>query len=205
MTVHVAVAAASLALVASAASTSDAAAPAIHASAAGDCAGVVVIVEYAELGGADRVACAKAGGSAAEMFDEVGVVLEYQPGMQDFVCTVDGLPADRDCTGSNAYWSLWWSDGTTEWVYATLGVTSLEVDEGYVAFAWHQGAGEAEPPSLDVGDRPTASASTTEERHVEPSDEDDPGGGRATLLGLGGAVLVVGAAALVSLLRRRRS
>jgi hypothetical protein len=173
-------------------------APARSAAAAG-CDGVRVVVDYNELGGADRTACA-APGTAAEVFDAAGFALEFVPQQPGFVCRVTGLPESGPCFDGDAYWSLWWSDGDAEWTYATLGVTALEVPAGgLVGFAWHEGDGDAAPPDAhSVGTAAGDDASGV----PEPA-TDDEGGVPGWTLGL--VALVVLAAAAVPLLRRRRA
>lgn len=211
MIVRRALAAAGLVLAVAAASAPGPAAAA-PANAAAPCDGVTVIVDSGDLGGRDVVECAPAGGSAAELFAAVGVTVEFQPGMQDFVCTLDGEPADRDCTGADAYWSLWWSDGETDWAYATLGASSLDLDQGgYVAFVWHEGDGRAEAPAYELGGTGGTAAES-------PPPADEGGGASAagtsgapsgegssfpTWIAVGIAVLVIGAAGAVPILRRR--
>lgn len=123
-------------------------APAGAASGCSGTAGTIVVVDFNQLGsgGSDIVkGCAPSADSAATAFGQAGFDLTYSPapGMQGYVCTVEARPADRDCTGADSYWSLWWSDGKGgPWVYSSLGVTSLDAPKGgYVAFSWHEGAG----------------------------------------------------------------
>ncbi|WP_141012784.1 hypothetical protein [Nocardioides sambongensis] len=114
------------------------------------CDGVAVLVDAGGLGGADTVACVAETGAAAA-FDAAGVGLEFLPQQPGFVCRVAGRPAEGPCFDGDAYWSLWWSDGSHGWTYATLGVTALEIPAGgAVAFAWHQGEGSASAPDLAV-------------------------------------------------------
>lgn len=123
-------------------------APAAADPSAAACDGVRVVVDYNELGGGTRTDCVPPG-TAGEAFDEAGFTLGYVPQLQDFVCRVTGVPDDGPCTGGDAYWSLWWSDGSAPWTYASLGVSSLEIPAGgAVGFAWHEGAAEAEPPDV---------------------------------------------------------
>jgi hypothetical protein len=169
--------------------------------------GVAVVVDPNELGGSDRVECVDEPGTAAELFAEAGFTLEYQPQLQDFVCKVDGVPTDRRCTDGDSYWSLWWADQDGEWVYSTLGVASLEVAaSGAVAFAWHQGDGDAAPPDVFAADAAATATSTADDARdaadYSAADMDDEGS-LLTWIGLGLAVLVLGAAGLVTLLRRR--
>lgn len=128
----------------------------VAASPASSCAGtagVIVVVDFNELGGGLTRGCDGASGhTAAQNFGAAGYDLSYShaPGMNGYVCTVQGKPANGDCTGTDAYWSLWWADGKGgPWTYSSLGVDSLKVPTGgYVAFAWHQGSGKAAPPDV---------------------------------------------------------
>lgn len=141
-------------------------APAEATTAAGcsGTAGTVVFVDFNELlGGSDdlRKGCAPSASTAAEAFQQAGFRLAYSPapGMQGYVCTVNEKPADRDCTGADAYWSLWWADGKGgPWKYSTLGVDSLDAPAGgYVAFSWHEGSGTS---GTKPGVEPTSRVST---------------------------------------------
>jgi hypothetical protein len=165
------------------------------------CDEVTVMVDYDDLGGEPLLRCAGAG-SAAEAFDEAGVRLDFLPQQPGFVCRVDGLPDGGPCFEGDAYWSLWWSDGSEEWTYATLGVTSLEIPAGgAVAFAWHEGAGDATPPGLEV---PAAAAGGDADHSAGDGADEGSDDGSFPVWAAGGiAVLVLGAAA-VPLLRRRR-
>jgi hypothetical protein len=169
---------------------------------------VTVVVDFNELGGPTRAACADAGGSAARLFDATGFKLTYAsaPGMQGFVCTVAGVPADRNCTQGDSYWSLWWSDGSKPWAYATLGVDQLDVPaRGFVGFAWHQGSGDATAPDVAVSTPSSAVPEPVREPVREPARADaEAGGGFPAWLGIALAVVVLGAAGAVPILRRRR-
>lgn len=163
-------------------------APARAASCAGD-TGVVVVVDYAELGSGVRKGCDADGGNAASNLTDAGFPLTFASNDPTFVCRVTGVPAADPCTDtppSNAYWSLWWSDGRTgTWKYASLGVNGLKVPAGgYVAFAWHQGGGRAAPPAVTPTPRepvssPSPSASTTKGSGA-PKGEGRSGGGSPT-------------------------
>jgi hypothetical protein len=116
--------------------------------------GVTVVVDYHQLGGGHPTSCdaGGAGETADDQFGDAGFTLVYVQQQPGFVCRVDGKPtADQDpCVRtppSNAYWSLWWSDGTSgKWTYASTAVTSLKVpDGGSVALSWQQGSGRATP------------------------------------------------------------
>jgi hypothetical protein len=129
-------------------------APAAAAAACPGATGVTAFVDFAELGGGVTGGCDRDGGgrAAVEVFRDAGYTLEYsqQPGMNGYVCKVQGKPADGDCASNDSFWSLWWSDGESgRWVFANRGAGSLEVpDGGYVAWAWHEGAGRADPPAV---------------------------------------------------------
>ena len=135
--------------------------------------GVTVIVDYNEVGGPSRAGCDPdgAGQSASQVFPDAGFSLEYHPRQPGYVCKITGLPDDRPCLENDSFWSLWWSDGKSgEWRFSNQGVGGLTVpDGGYVAFAWHEGGGTAQPPDY---------APTPHQEPVEPSEEpsDDNGG-----------------------------
>lgn len=125
--------------------------------------GVSVVVDFGDLGGGVQTACDAGGGGrkAATLFVESGFPLAYVQRQPGFVCRVSGVPADDPCVNTpptDAYWGLFWSDGTDgKWSYASLSVGSLKVpDGGYVAFAWQAGGGRRLP-----GVAPTAHGSPT--------------------------------------------
>ena len=171
---------------------------------------VTVVVDFNELGGKTRVACADGGGTASQLFESSGFPLTYTraPGMQGFVCSVSGRPERGPCTEGDAYWSLWWSDGADQWAYATLGADQLEIEPGgLVGFAWHEGDVDAAPPDVEIaGDGPVTAGAGDEVAEGAPQpagsgDGDDDGVPTWVPVGLG--VVVLGAAAAVPLLRRR--
>jgi hypothetical protein len=139
-----------------------------HASTCDTASGVSVVVDFHQLGGGVQTFCDSggAGESAAQQFADAGHTLTYVQG-EPFVCQVDSKP-DTQCARtppSNAYWSLWWSDGKSgEWKYASVGVTSLEVpDGGYVAFSWQGQSSQAKPrvtPTAHTRSTPSSSPST---------------------------------------------
>jgi hypothetical protein len=187
-------------LVAAAAALS--AGPAVADERDGGCGtGVAVVVDGNELGGGTRTACAAEPDVASVLFVESGFSLEFQPQLQDFVCKVDGLPTDGRCTDGDSYWSLWWAEPGGAWVYSTLGVSSLEVPAGgSVAFAWHQGTGDAEPPDVEVGDADEVEASPAPAADPTTTEDD---AGFPLWLAAGLAGLVLGAAVAVTVVRRR--
>ncbi len=127
--------------------------------------GVSVVVDFHQLGGGVQTACDAegAGKYAAAQFTDVGHTLTYVQG-QAFVCQVDGAP-DTQCVRTppaDAYWSLWWSDGTNgTWTYSSSGVGSLKVPAGgYVALSWQKGTTQV-PPGTTPKAHSSASPSTT--------------------------------------------
>lgn len=120
------------------------------AATCGGGAGVTVVVDRTDLGGATTTGCDRDGGTAADNFADTGAGLTYAQRDPGFVCRVGGAPADDPCVNASpasAYWGLWWSDGKSgDWQYSTLGVGSLMVPAGgSVAFRFH--AGDKTPPS----------------------------------------------------------
>jgi hypothetical protein len=122
------------------------------AATCGSGAGVSVVVDFHQLGGGVRTACDANGGGegAARLFSANGFSITYVQRQPGFVCRVNGAPSSDPCVNtppSDAYWSLWWSDGKSgTWRYSTLGVGSLTVPAGgYVALSWQSGSGPAPP------------------------------------------------------------
>jgi hypothetical protein len=130
-----------------------AAVPARAAAACSTASGVTAVVDFNELSGGVTAGCdGNGGGPASQNFADAGYQLSYSqaPGMNGFVCKVQGKPTDGDCAQTDQFWSLWWSDGKSgEWVFSSRGASSLTVPEGgYVGFSWHQGGGDAQPPGV---------------------------------------------------------
>jgi hypothetical protein len=156
--------------------------------------GVSVVVDFGGLGGGVRTDCAPdgAGKSASSLFSGAGYDLAYVQNEPGFVCRVDNLPSpsDQACVNTppeSAYWSLWWSDGTSgSWSYSNYGVGSLKVPDGaYVGFAWVSGS--KSPPGVPAATHassptPTPSAAPT----VKPSTGGGGGGGGGNGGGNGG-------------------
>lgn len=133
--------------------------------------GVSVVVDFNDLGGGVQEICDASGGGehAATLFTRNGYALTYVQRQPGFVCRINDVPAEDPCVNTppaDAYWGLWWSDGTTgTWSYSTLAAGSLKIPEGgYVAFSWNQGAGKDKPSS-----KPTA--------HAQPSATPTSSGG----------------------------
>lgn len=136
---------------------------------------VTVVVDFNGLGGGVDVDCVAGGQAATDQFRSAGHTVEMvtsQPGM---VCRIDGAPTDQpsNCHNSpptNAYWSLWWADGKGgDWVYSSLGATSLKVPTGaYVAFSWNTG-GDEDEPSYDPVPLPAPSASASSSPSKSPT------------------------------------
>lgn len=146
--------------------------------------GVSVVVDYRELGGSTVTACAPDGGgkSAAAIFASVGVSLSYATRQPGFVCRVNGVPTSDPCVNaspSNAYWGLWWADGSKEsWTYSSFGVGSLTVPAGgSVGWSWQQdraGSDTAPPSVAPRVTSTTASASPTPSPTVSPTPSSSP-------------------------------
>jgi len=119
-------------------------------------AGVNVVVDFGDLGGVSK-ACGQ-GSTAAAVFRSAGFSLRGTPRMSaDFVCTVNGKPADGQCTATDAYWGLFLGTAAGGWKYASLGASSQSVEEGgTVAFAWQHTKGKSLPRATPARVRPSA-------------------------------------------------
>lgn len=189
----------------SAAATSPAPCPTGH--------GVSVVVEFNQLGGRDLQSCDEGGGgrSAARILERQGLDVTYTLRQPGFLCRLDGVPANDSCVNTppvDAYWSLWWSDGSAAgWRYASTGVDSLEIpDGGSLALAWDGVAGEAAPTTppgiastgtvADSGSGPASGGSAPRVQEADP--------GLPVWVAPGAVGLLFAAAAGTAVVRRRR-
>jgi hypothetical protein len=144
------------------------------AAACSDDSGVTVVVDFHDLGGRGlEQDCVADRGEADELFRDAGHSLE-NVSQQPFVCRVDGLPTaeEESCARtppSDAYWGLWWSDGTDgTWTYASQGAYALDVpDGGAVAFSWN-GTSSTSKPGV---------APPEHEQQASPEPSQPPSGG----------------------------
>ncbi len=108
--------------------------PAASAATCTSAGGVSVVVDFRELGGSVVTACAEDGGgkSATAIFDSVGVAMSYsQPSARVRLPLESRQRAVLTPRPADAYWGLWWSDGTAaSWTYSSYGVGSLTVPAG---------------------------------------------------------------------------
>lgn len=142
--------------------------------------GVSVVVDFHQLGGGVQTSCDLhgSGRTAATQLTDVGHSLTYVQRQPGFVCRVDGTPSSDPCVNtppSDAYWSVWWSDGKSgTWSYSSSGVGSLKVPAGgYVALSWQGGTGRATPRTAPTV-HPTASPSPTHAPTTHPTPPPTP-------------------------------
>jgi hypothetical protein len=135
--------------------------------------------------------------------------VQRQPG---FVCRVSGLPEQDPCVNTppaDAYWSLWWSDGTSDsWTYAATGVDGLEIpDGGSVALVWDGRQGDVAPVTPPGAPASGAHASRTDASSAprEPPEQSRPHERRLPVWVAPSAIaLLFAAAAATAVVRRRR-
>jgi hypothetical protein len=148
--------------------------PAQAATCSGS-SGVSVVVDFHQLGGGVQTYCdaGGAGKTADAQLKDAGHQLTYVQRQPGFVCRIDGVPADDPCVNTppaDAYWSLWWSDGTSgTWSYSSSGAASLKVPNGgYVGLSWQQGSSKAVPgvaPKAHAASSPTSHPTTHPTSH----------------------------------------
>ncbi|MCF6377034.1 MSCRAMM family adhesin SdrC [Nocardioides KLBMP 9356] len=152
--------------------------PAAQAATCTTSGGVSVVVDYRERGGATFTACAPDGGgkTASAIFASVGVQLTYATRQPGFVCRVNGVPTSDPCVNAspaNAYWGLFWADGTkSSWTYSSYGVGGLTVPAGgSVGWSWQQdrSASGSVPPGIAPPVASAASATPTSAPTTAPS------------------------------------
>ena len=156
------------------AAATGAALPASPASAAtcSSATGVSVVVDFSQVGGGIESTCVEGGGGdKASALLEVSHDLTRDAQYQGVVCKIDEAPADAECQTmppADAYWGLFWSDGSGGWTYSSQGVDNLEVPAGgSVGMAWQDG-GSNDPP----GTAPPQHSTST------PSPSPSPTGGK---------------------------
>ncbi len=168
------------------------------------CSGVWLVVDFGDLGGGTRTACAPAGthGSGRDALVGAGFTIDFRAQM---LHRIDGLPADGAIRNDH-YWSYWQStrnsDGSyAAWKYSNLGAAGTRPEQG-TAEGWRfittnkaippqvaPPAGENTGPSVSA---PATAASGQEAPAPASGGEGAPIGLLATV-----GVLVAGGGALV--------
>ena len=158
------------------------------AQAAGACSGrsgVTVVVDFGALGGGTDVACVADGGgrSASGVTQSSGHPITWVSN-QPFACRISGLPGekDEDCHDTppnNAYWGLFWSDGTSGWHYSNQGSTTLTVKDGWsVGWRWQDGGAQDQPSAAPhrnaTSPRPTPTPKPSPTRTPSPHPSSQP-------------------------------
>ncbi|MFI5627656.1 hypothetical protein ACIA03_29635 [Nocardioides sp. NPDC051685] len=143
-------------------------------SAAEACGGVTVVVEPNALGGEPEVVCVQPaeGDTGADLFEKAGHPLTYVTSMPSVVCRIDGRPEAAGCAQmppADAYWSLWVTDDSGAWSYASRNVTEISVTSGQgVAFTWIDDD-VVTAPATELGDAVGAPSSPSPELFPEDS------------------------------------
>jgi len=158
--------------------------------------GVNVVVDFNGLGGGVQKGCDPrgAGRTGDRVFPAAGFPLTYAQREQGFVCRVRNAPQSAACVNAsptNAYWGLYWSNGTSgKWNYSSSGVAGTKVPNGgFIAFSWQNG-GSADPPGAAPvrskqaapATKPPAKKATTAPKKVrtkQPDAEPQPAGTKA--------------------------
>jgi hypothetical protein len=147
------------------------------ASSVEACDGVTVVVEPNALGGAPEVACVQPeeGDTGADLFEKAGHPLTYVTSMPSVVCRIDGRPKAAGCAQmppADAYWSLWITDDSGAWSYASRNVTEISVTSGQgVAFTWIDDDVVTAPATV-LGDAVGAPSSPSPESPPDDSPSD---------------------------------
>ena len=163
-----------LAILAGATALAPASASAAASRSAEACEGVTVVVEPNALGGDPEVTCVRPeeGDTGADLFEKAGHPLTYVTSMPSVVCRVDGRPKTAGCAQmppADAYWSLWVTDESGAWSYASRNVTEISVTSGQgVAFTWIDDD-VVTAPATELGDAVGAPSSPSPELSPEDS------------------------------------
>ncbi|MGH3351712.1 MAG: hypothetical protein ACRDPS_13685 [Nocardioides sp.] len=135
---------------------------------AGECDGVTVVLEPNALGGQPEVDCVRPedGDTGADVFEKAGHPLTFVTSMPSVVCRVEDRPKAAGCAQmppADAYWSLWVTDDSGAWSYASRNVTEISVTSGQgVAFTWIDD-NVVTAPATELGDAVGAPSSPSPE------------------------------------------
>lgn len=182
------------------------------AQAAETCTGsgdVTVVIDYHGLDRKDAVVCAPAdaGKTAQQVLADAKVGLEGTAKYGDAViCRVEGLPdkAAEPCTdmpSSDAYWTLWWSDGSKgTWTYAQEGASTLKIPGGgFVGLSYQEGKAQVAPSLAAASSTKELSGSAVPKAAV---DTDDSGSTTWVWVAAGVVALMLLALGAVTLRRK---
>ena len=172
---------------------------------------VTVVVDFQGLDREDAVSCAPggAGKSAAALIEQAGVDVAGTTTYPDaIICRVDGLPdaAAEPCSdmpSADAYWTLWWSDGSKgAWDYAQEGAATLKVPGGgFVGLSFQEGQDEVAPSLAPVAATQELTAAPADEAADDTDADDSSSSASVWVAGILAVVLVV--AIVVVVIRRR--
>ena len=125
------------------------------ASAAGPCStgtGVTLVVDFGPLSGGTQQVCVAGGDgdNARQVTEAGGFPVEYLSNGQPFVCRIAGRPEGDVCgrtPPADAYWGLFWSDGSGGWKYSSQGAEGLTLRNGWSVGWRFQDGGAQDLPS----------------------------------------------------------
>ncbi|MFI9813508.1 hypothetical protein [Saccharothrix variisporea] len=116
----------------------------VAASAASECSGVTVVVDFGSLGGGVRTGCAGGDpGSGLAALGGAGFAFDLASRQPGFVCRINGAPASDPCVNAapnTAYWSYWHGTPGGSWSYSSAGASGYDPAPGSVE-GWAFGAG----------------------------------------------------------------
>ncbi|MEJ2856215.1 MULTISPECIES: hypothetical protein [unclassified Saccharothrix] len=116
----------------------------VPASAASECAGVTVVVDFGSLGGGVRTGCAGGDpGSGLAALGGAGFAFDLASRQPGFVCRINGVPTSDPCFNAapnTAYWSYWHGTAGGSWSYSSAGASAYDPAPGSVE-GWAFGAG----------------------------------------------------------------
>lgn len=139
--------------------------------------GVTVVVDFTELGGPVRVACASGNPSSGlDALARAGFAVAQSQDFPGAVCRIDGLPGvdQQDCVGmppANAYWSYWTASRGGSWTYSAVGAKDSHPVQGTVQ-GW--AFGNAHPPSVPPPAAPQPTSAPTPKPTPRPTPAPTP-------------------------------
>lgn len=109
---------------------------------------VPLVVSFNSLGGGTTTSCVRVPDGATGVA-VLGSRASYTPDGA-FVCQIDGLPANADCSHyspGNYYWAYWHRTASTGWSYSQAGVAAYHVHAGDMDGWSFESSSSNQPPA----------------------------------------------------------
>lgn len=164
--------------------------------------GVTVVVQSADD---TKIGCAAGDPkSGMEALEKAGFKITRVAGQAAFICQINGLPADADCSKmppATAFWAYFQGKPGAEWAFSQKAADQSDPAPGSLE-GWRIGKGDA--PTTKPADAAAATAAPTPATGVkEPASDDSSSKGWLWGLGVVAVVVIAGGIAAAKRSRSR--